>query len=162
MLKCIGVDPGLADTGIGFVTGFGFDVQSYSFGTIQTSKSLPLPERLDVIFARLSRVLKDEKPDLMIVEDVFSLQKYPKSGIMLGKVIGVVLLSGFQSNIPVIEIPVREAKKILTGNGNANKIQLEKAVRSLLNHPEKIKPDHASDALALSLIGLYRYDVKCR
>ncbi|MFH2064047.1 MAG: crossover junction endodeoxyribonuclease RuvC [Pseudomonadota bacterium] len=157
MLKCIGVDPGLADTGIGFVTGVGFDVQSYSFGTIQTSKSLPLPERLDVIFTRLSRVLKDEKPDLMIVEDVFSLQKYPKSGIMLGKVIGVVLLSGFQSNIPIIEIPVREAKKILTGNGNANKIQLEKAVRSLLNHPEKIKPDHASDALALSLIGLYRY-----
>jgi crossover junction endodeoxyribonuclease RuvC len=76
---------------------------------------------------------------------------------MLGKVIGVVLLSGFQSDIPIIEIPVREAKKILTGNGNANKIQLEKAVRSLLNHPEKIKPDHASDALALSLIGLYRY-----
>lgn len=157
MVKCIGVDPGLADTGIGFVTGFGFDIQGYSFGSIQTSKSLPLPERLDIIFSRLLRVLKDEKPDLMIVEDVFSLQKYPKSGIMLGKVIGVVLLSGFQSDIPIIEIPVREAKKILTGNGNANKIQLEKAVRSLLNHPEKIKPDHASDALALSLIGLYRY-----
>jgi crossover junction endodeoxyribonuclease RuvC len=156
MVKCIGVDPGLADTGIGFVTGFGFDIQGYSFGSIQTSKSLPLPERLDIIFSRLLRVLKDEKPDLMIVEDVFSLQKYPKSGIMLGKVIGVVLLSGFQSDIPIIEIPVREAKKILTGNGNADKIQLERAVRSLLNHPEKIKPDHASDDLALSLIGLYR------
>ncbi|RPJ82791.1 MAG: crossover junction endodeoxyribonuclease [Deltaproteobacteria bacterium] len=157
MLKCIGVDPGLADTGIGFVTGFGFDIQSYSFGTIQTSKSLPLPERLDTIFSKLLRVLKDEKPDLMIVEDVFSLTKYPKSGIMLGKVIGVVLLSGFQSNTPVMEIPVREAKKILTGNGNAKKLQLEMAVRSLLHHPEKIQPDHASDALALSLIGLYRY-----
>jgi len=103
------------------------------------------------------RVLKDEKPDLMIVEDVFSLQKYPKSGITLGKVIGVVLLSSFQSNIPVLEIPVREAKKILTGNGNADKGQLEKAVRRLLNHPERIRPDHSSDALALALIGLYRY-----
>jgi len=157
MLKCIGVDPGLADTGIGFVTGVGFDIQGYSFGAIQTSKNLALPERLDIIFSKLLRVLKDEKPDLMIVEDVFSLQKYPKSGIMLGKVIGVVLLSSFQSNIPVLEIPVREAKKILTGSGNADKGQLEKAVRSLLHHPEQIRPDHASDALALALIGLYRY-----
>jgi crossover junction endodeoxyribonuclease RuvC len=157
MLKCIGVDPGLADTGIGFVTGLGFDIQSYSFGAIQTSKSLPFPERLNTIFTKLVRVLKDEKPDLMIVEDVFSLHKYPKSGIILGKVIGVVLLSSFQSNIPVLEIPVREAKKILTGNGNATKIQLEKAVRSLVKHPEKIRPDHASDALALALIGLYRH-----
>ena len=157
MLKCIGVDPGLADTGIGFVSGLGFDVQAYSFGAIQTAKSLPLPERLDIIFSKLMRVLKEEKPDLMIVEDVFSLQRYPKSGIVLGKVVGVVLLAGFQSNTPSMEIPVREAKKILTGNGNANKAQLEKAVRNLLCHPEEIKPDHASDALALSLIGLFRY-----
>ena len=157
MLKCIGVDPGLADTGIGLVSGLGFDVQTYSFGTIQTAKSLPLPERLDIIFSKLMRVLKAETPDLMIVEDVFSLQRYPKSGIMLGKVVGIVLLAGFQSNIPSMEIPVREAKKILTGNGNANKAQLEKAVRNLLRHPEEIKPDHASDALALSLIGLFRY-----
>jgi crossover junction endodeoxyribonuclease RuvC len=103
------------------------------------------------------RVLKKEQPDLMVVEDVFSLQRYPKSGIMLGKVVGVVLLAGFQSNVPSMEIPVREAKKILTGNGNASKAQLERAVRNLLCHPEEIKPDHASDALALSLIGLYRH-----
>jgi len=158
MLKCIGIDPGLADTGVGVVTGLGFDIDSYSFGAIQTSKSLPLPERLDMIFSKLLTVLKDEKPDLMIVEDVFSLEKFPKSGITLGKVTGVILLAGFRSGVPVVEIPVREAKKILTGNGNANKDQLEKAVRHLLSHPEKIQPNHASDALALAVIGQYRYE----
>ncbi len=158
MLKCIGIDPGLADTGVGVVTGLGLDIDSYSFGAIQTSKSLSLPERLDMIFSKLLTVLKDEKPDLMIVEDIFSLEKYPKSGITLGKVTGVILLAGFRSGVPVVEIPVREAKKILTGNGNANKDQLEKAVRHLLSHPERIQPDHASDALALAVIGQYRYE----
>jgi crossover junction endodeoxyribonuclease RuvC len=158
MLKCIGIDPGLADTGVGVVTGLGFNIDSYSFGAIQTSKSLSLPERLDMIFSKLLTVLKDEKPDLMIVEDVFSLEKFPKSGITLGKVTGVILLAGFRSGVPVVEIPVREAKKILTGNGNANKDQLEKAVRHLLSHPERIQPNHASDALALAVIGQYRYE----
>ncbi len=157
MLKCIGIDPGLADTGVGVVTGLGFDIDSYSFGAIQTSKLLSLPERLDIIFSKLLTVLKDGKPDLMVVEDVFSLEKFPKSGIMLGKVTGVILLAGFRSGVPVVEIPVREAKKILTGNGNASKDQLEKAVRHLLGHPERIQPDHASDALALAVIGQYRY-----
>jgi crossover junction endodeoxyribonuclease RuvC len=157
MLKCVGVDPGLADTGVGVVTGFGLDIERYSFGAIQTSKSLSLPERLDMIFSRLLNVLKDEKPDLMVVEDVYSLEKFPKSGITLGKVTGVILLAGFRSGVPVVEIPVREAKKILTGNGNAGKDQLEKAVRHILSHPERIQPNHASDALALAVIGQYRY-----
>jgi len=93
----------------------------------------------------------------MVVEDIFSLQKYPKSGITLGKVTGVILLAGNQLDLPVIEIQVREAKQILTGNGNASKIQLESAVRHFLNLTTPIRPYHASDAIGLALIGLFRY-----
>ena len=93
----------------------------------------------------------------MVVEDVFSLQKYPKSGITLGKVTGVILLAGYQVNVPVTEIPVCEVKKILTGNGNAGKMQIEIAVRHFLNLTTPIRPYHASDALGLALIGLFRY-----
>ena len=93
----------------------------------------------------------------MVIEDIFSLQKYPKSGITLGKVTGVILLAGYQVDVPVTEVPVREAKQVLTGNGNASKMQLERAVRHLLNLSDPISPNHASDALGLALIGLYRY-----
>ena len=92
----------------------------------------------------------------MVVEDIFSLQRYPKSGLSLGKVSGIVLLAGSRVNVPTVEVPVREAKQILTGNGNASKKQLEKAVRNLLNMTAPIKPNHASDAMALALIGLFR------
>ncbi|MBW2296950.1 MAG: crossover junction endodeoxyribonuclease RuvC [Deltaproteobacteria bacterium] len=157
MIKIIGIDPGLSDTGIGIVTGEGLRVREYSYGTVSTSKRESLPGRLAKIYSRLYAILNDEKPNQMIVEDVFSLNQYPKSGITLGKVTGVILLAGYQCDVPVSEVSVRSAKQILTGNGNAGKSQLEKAVRQKLKLQEPIRPDHASDALGLALIGLYRY-----
>ena len=158
MAKIVGIDPGLADTGIGIVTGSGLHVTGYAFGCIHTSKYHSLPVRLDRIYTHLNELLNKEEPDLIVVEDIFSLPRNPKSAISLGKVTGVILLAGNHAKVSVIEIPVREAKKVLSGNGNADKIQLEQSVRYLLNHPKPIRPYHASDALALALIGLYRYD----
>ncbi len=162
MVKIIGIDPGLAATGVGIVSGRGSRIDSYSFGSIHTSKSTSLPSRLDKIFSKLLQILKSEKPDLMVIEDVYSLNRYPKSGIILGQVTGVIQLAGFQAAVPSVEVSVREAKQILTGNGNADKQQLEKAVRHRLNHQTPIKPLHASDAAGLAIIGLYRYQDNIR
>ncbi len=157
MLKIIGIDPGLAATGVGIVRGSSHEIAGYSYGSISTSKETSLPSRLDHIFTKLLNLLQEEKPDLMVLEEVFSLQQYPKSGITLGRVSGVIMLAGSRSGASVVEVPVREAKQVLTGNGNADKNQLERAVRDRLNAPAPIKPNHASDALGLALIGLYRY-----
>jgi crossover junction endodeoxyribonuclease RuvC len=157
MITVIGIDPGLAATGVGVVKGSGQQVNGYSYGAITTSKEDAMAHRLDRIFSKLLQVLNDTRPDLMIVEDVFSLDKYPKSGITLGKVSGVILLASQKAGVAVAEVPVREAKQILTGNGNADKQQLERAVRRILHLTCPIRPLHASDALGLAIIGLYRY-----
>jgi len=156
-MKIIGIDPGLAATGIGIVTGSGFRIDDFSYGSIQTKKGIVLANRLDCIFSKLLELLDSETPELMVIEDIFSLSRYPKSGITLGQVSGIIQLAAARTNIPTVEIPVRETKKILTGNGSANKHQLEKAVRHVLNLSAPIRPYHASDALALALIGLYRF-----
>lgn len=155
-MKVLGIDPGLADTGIGLVRGDGLRVRGFAFGSIATSRKAPQSARLETIYTKLQGLLRREMPDLMVVEDVFSLEKYPKSGILLGKVTGVILLAGCHINVPIQEIPVREAKQVLTGNGNASKAQLEKAVRHVLDLEDPIRPFHASDALGLALIGLFR------
>ena len=158
MIKVIGIDPGLSATGVGIVRGMGLKIDGFSFDSINTSKNISLPSRLDQIFSSLLLVLKDEKPDLMVVEDVFSVEKFPKAGITLGKVTGVVLLAGCRVDVTVAEVSVREAKQVLTGNGNASKMQLEKAVRRLLNLTKPIRPYHASDAMGLAILGLFRYN----
>jgi crossover junction endodeoxyribonuclease RuvC len=157
MIKIIGIDPGLSATGIGIVRGDGQRIDGYSFGSISTSKNNSLPDRLGHIFSKLIQILKEESPDLLVVEDVFSLDRYPKSGITLGQVSGVVMLAGHQADVPSVQVAVREAKQVLTGSGTASKEQLEEAVRHRLKHKTSIRPFHASDALALAIIGLYRY-----
>jgi crossover junction endodeoxyribonuclease RuvC len=156
MTKIVGIDPGLAATGVGVIKGRGLRVAGYSFGCITTSSAMALPQRLDCIFSKLLQLLSVEIPDLVVVEDVFSLREYPKSGISLGQVSGVVMLAACRAGLTCVQVPVREAKQVLTGNGNASKAQLEKAVRRHIDHPEAIRPFHAADALGLALIGLFR------
>ncbi len=156
-MKVVGIDPGLSSTGVGIIQGNGLKVDCFSFGSIETSKNTPLPGRLDNIYSGLISLLQKEQPDLLVIEDVFSLKKYPRSGITLGQVSGVILLAGFRAGVRAIQVPVREAKQVLTGNGNADKRQMEQAVRHQLNLKNRIQPDHASDALGMALIGLYRY-----
>jgi crossover junction endodeoxyribonuclease RuvC len=158
MIKVIGIDPGLADTGIGIVRGTGVKGSRFCLRQHLHFQSGSRRCRLEQIYAKTCQVLADEKPDLMVLEDVFSLEKYPKSGIVLGKVCGVLLLAGTQSGVPLTEVPVRQAKQILTGNGKATKEQLERAVRRTLCAPSPIRPFHASDALGLALIGLFRHN----
>ncbi len=158
----MGIDPGLASTGIGLVSGSFAVINNYSFGSINTSKHYTQPVRLNTIYTKLVDLLKKEQPDIMVVEDVFVYGKNPKSGIILGKVLGIMLLAGDRYGVPVIELPVKTVKKILTGSGSASKKQLEMSVRRILKHYCCIKPDHASDALGLALAGLFRYGKKLK
>ena len=156
-IKVVGIDPGLAGTGIGVVEGDLRDIQEYSFGSIETGPADPIHFRLNTIYTKTQTFLKAQKPDIVVIEDIYSLEKYPGSGIMLGKVSGVLLIAAYQAGLDVEEIPVREVKKIVSGNGNADKHQMERAVRNVLDHHEKIRPFHASDALGLALAGYYRH-----
>ncbi len=157
-VKVLGIDPGLAATGIGIITGLGTKVRDFAYGAVTTSQAIPQAQRLEKIYSRLNDLLRDEQPQLLVIEAVFSLEKYPQSAISLGKVCGVIQLAAYQNGCPLKEIAVREAKQVLTGNGNAGKEQLEKAVRRELGCEAPIRPFHASDALGLALIGLFRYD----
>ncbi len=67
-------------------------------------------------------------------------------------------MASYKAGVKIEEVSVREVKKVVSGNGNADKFQVEKATRHILNHKEPIRPFHASDAMALALTGLFRYE----
>ncbi|MBI5845907.1 MAG: crossover junction endodeoxyribonuclease RuvC [Deltaproteobacteria bacterium] len=152
----MGIDPGLASTGLAVVTGDSLRVAAYSFGVVRTAASTATSLRLLHIFEEIRAAVEAKKPDLIVVEGVYTLSRHPKSSILLGKATGAIMAAGAFCGVSVEEVAVREAKKVLTGNGSATKEQLELAVRSRLGRTEAIRPSHASDALALALVGLYR------
>jgi len=157
MVKVVGIDPGLAGTGIGVIEGSRQKILGYSFGSIATRAEDPVNCRLNTIYSKVLNFLCEQKPDHVVIEDIYSLEKYPRSGIILGKVSGAILVATYKAGLSVEEIPVREVKKIISGNGSADKYQVERSVRNLLNHKKPIRPFHASDALGLALTGYYRY-----
>ncbi len=157
MVKIAGIDPGLAGTGVALIHGDGTNIAGYSFGSINTDKQDSISLRLNIIYSKISDFFSEHTPNLVVIEDIFSLGKYPNSGITLAKVSGVLLLAAFKAGIKVEEIAVREAKKIVSGSGSADKHQVERSVRDILGHGEPIRPFHASDALALAVCGYYRF-----
>lgn len=152
----MGIDPGLAATGIAVASGENLRVSSYSFGVIRTEAAAPTASRLLRIFTEIREAVETRKPDLMVIEGVYTLPRHPKSSLLLGKAIGAIMAAGAFCGVEVREVAVREAKKVLTGSGAATKEQLEQAVRKKLGRTEPIKPSHASDAMALALVGLFR------
>ncbi|MBU2631599.1 MAG: crossover junction endodeoxyribonuclease RuvC, partial [Proteobacteria bacterium] len=106
MIKVVGIDPGLAGTGIGVIEGNKKEILGYSFGSISTNAKDPIHLRLYTIYSKILAFLCEKKPDRVVIEDIYSLEKHPGSGIMLGKVSGVLLVAAYNAGLDVEEIPV--------------------------------------------------------
>ncbi|HXX53411.1 MAG TPA: crossover junction endodeoxyribonuclease RuvC [Thermodesulfovibrionales bacterium] len=151
----LGIDPGLASTGFGAIRCGKAASSLVSCGYIKTSPGQHISHRLFQIHSDVNHLIHSLRPDLIAIENVFSLVKYPKAGILLGGVLGIIYLSVFQNDILMIEITPREVKNSLAGYGGADKDQMRKTVKKMLNIPD-LKSFHASDALAVALAAFYR------
>jgi len=155
-IKAIGIDPGLATTGFAIVETLERHGRACHWGNIKTSSDLPFSERLNIIYTQLSEILSHWHPQLMVMEDIYVYNKYPKAAIQLGAVRGVIYLVAQHKKIDTCEMKPTEVKSALTGNGRASKQQVEKTTQKILDIKETIKSNHASDALALAITGLSR------
>ncbi len=154
--RAIGIDPGLAATGYAVVGTFAKGGELCRWGGIKTDSKLEIPQRLQIIHNNIIEIVRKWQPTVMVVEDVYVFDRYPKAAIQLGEVRGVIYLAAQDNNIKVVKIRPTEVKSCLAGNGRATKEQVNRAVSRILTLQEVIKPDHASDAAALALVGLSR------
>ncbi|MEW6585826.1 MAG: crossover junction endodeoxyribonuclease RuvC [Nitrospirota bacterium] len=151
----LGIDPGLSSTGFGAIR-CRMDIPALlTCGHLKTSSKDRVPNRLYQIHTDMEQLLQSLHPDLVAVENVFSLVRYPKAGMLLGSVLGIVYVSAFHHNIPMVEITPREVKNALAGYGGASKQQVRTRVKKLLNIG-RLQSLHASDALAVALTAFYR------
>lgn len=151
----LGIDPGLANTGFGALRCDGKTPVLVKCGSIKTFTTDTVPNRLMQIHDDVNRVIEQVKPDLFAIEDVFSLVRYPRAGILLGSVLGVLYVAARQKGLPVQEIAPKEIKNALVGSGNAGKKQIKDAVAATLK-VGNISSFHAADALAVALAAHYR------
>jgi len=73
----------------------------------------------------------------------------------VGQAKGVVLLALAEAGLEIEEYTPNDIKLAITGYGSADKGQVQRMVKSLLNLETIPKPDDAADALAVAICHLH-------
>ncbi len=152
-LIVVGIDPGLANLGIGVVREQGVTPHYLHAELVKTSSETSSPQRLAFIYKAVKNVLELHKPDALAIEAQF-FQLQPGTAFKVGEAVGVVLLACAQLEIPVFEYSPKEVKAAVVGTGSASKDQIMFMVRAMLQLPKTPSSNHAADALALALTHL--------
>lgn len=147
----MGIDPGTATVGYGVVQFTPRDDFEYiSSGTIQTPSSMSAGKRLNMIRADLIELITLFKPDILSVEAIFFF-KNAKTVVPVAQARGIILEVAASFDLDTFEYTPMQVKLQIAGHGRAEKIQVQEAVMRTLALREIIKPDDASDALALAV-----------
>ena len=146
----LGIDPGLATTGYGVINKDNRAFRHVAHGAILTKKSDAHEARLLCLSRALKKIVKQFHPRVAAVEELF-IYKNLKTAMFVSQARGAILLTLAECRIPVYQFTPLEVKQALTGYGRAEKLQMQKMVKTVLGLLEIPKPDDAADALAVAL-----------
>ncbi len=150
-MRILGIDPGLATVGIGLIEAEGGRFKALDWLTITTQKG-EMPGRLKELSDDLSAYITEMKPDLVVMEKLyFSVNR--KTAMDVAHARGALLLTVAQHALELIEPNPMELKSAITGDGKADKKQMQQMITRILNLAEVPTPDDAADALCLAVFG---------
>ena len=147
----LGVDPGLTRCGVGVIEAGAY--RRLSFIHVDVVRSDPHESqdlRLLKIYDGLCAKMDEFIPDTVSIERVFA-QENRNTVLGTAQAAGMAMLAAAQRGIPVALHTPTESKKAITGNGKAEKIQMERMVARILNLNALPTPADAADALAIAI-----------
>jgi len=148
-MKILGIDPGLCTTGYGLITDDKFKI--VEAGVIRTETKKPIQDRVKTIFDEITVIVKEHKPDVLVLEKIYSHYKHPTTSILMGHARAMACLVCGEFDIKLVNYPSTRVKKAVTGNGHASKYQVQRMVQSLLRLKTPPEPVDVSDALAIAI-----------
>ena len=146
----MGIDPGYATRGYGVIKKDGARLTAIDYGVIQTPKDESIPVRLAMLDDALTAIINKFSPDVVSVEELF-FNTNITTGIKVAQARGVILLCAVKKCGKLYEYTPLQIKQALTGNGRAEKHQVQFMVKALLGLDKVPKPDDVADALAAAI-----------
>ena len=158
-MLAMGIDPGNAICGFGFVELNGNSLHNAGFGVIRTTPSMRRSERLKVIYDRLDELIREKRPDVVGVEKLF-FNRNVTTAMTVSEARGVILLAIENNSIPLLEPTPLQVKQAVVGYGQATKEQVTYMTQRLLCLEKKPTPDDAADALAIAICSAHSSSVE--
>lgn len=155
--RIAGVDPGSLRMGVAqiqFLRASPETVVGFSAAALTAQSKNSMGERLAELSRQMRTWLKDEPPEIVVLEKVF-LGKNVQSAFTLGQSRGAALAVLGEFRIHTDEVAVRSARKAVCGRGEASKEDIRRSLEVLLGGKGRLDglPLDASDALALAYFG---------
>ena len=148
-MTILGIDTSLRSTGFGVLSVEGSRLRAVDYGNIRNAPKLPLTACLKAIHAKVAELIAVYSPDVMAIESVI-YGKNAGTMLVLGEARGAVITAAVDAGVPIYEYEPRRMKMAVCGNGLAEKIQVQRMVKTLLALPELPQND-AADALGLAI-----------
>lgn len=152
----LGIDPGLALTGYGFIEEQENSYRCIASGTVRTSKETPGALRLVEIYDRITELIVRYQPRSLAIEKLFFC-KNVRTALQVGEARGTIILAAAKSNLDLYEYTPLQVKQAVAGYGQADKLQVQRMVGLLLKLSQKFSTDDEADALAVALCHLQHF-----
>lgn len=150
-MRILGIDPGFATLGYAFLDFDGVNMRNIvDYGCITTTKDIPFAERMSEIGRDFQELIALYQPSVMVIEEVY-FSKNVKTAIKVAEARGVISYLAHSNNIECHDINPLQVKLNLTGDGKADKQQVQKMLQQSLQLAAIPSPDDAADALAIAL-----------
>jgi len=150
-VRILGIDPGLGITGYGVVDSKNGTIFLKEAGVIRTSGKKRIQSRLEIIAANIREIIDEHKPDICILEELYSHYRHPTTSILMAHARGVICLVCEQKKVQLIGYPVKRIRKAILGNGNASKEQIQRMIQNIFSLKKPPQPVDITDALALAV-----------
>jgi crossover junction endodeoxyribonuclease RuvC len=143
-------------TGYGLLEGAATASVVLAAGVINTTTDLEFETRLRIIYDGVHDLLIKYTPDVVVLEDLYTEYKFPRTALLMAHARGVICLAAGQCGVPIVALAPAEMKRAVAFHGAASKEQVQHAVGRILNLAAPPHPSHVADALALAWTGLSR------
>ncbi len=158
-MRVLGVDPGLARTGVAVVEGAPGALRLVHAGCIDTHPGRPDAQRLTTLFAELEALITLHRPEVGAVEQLFFATNRT-TAMRVGEARGVVLCALARAGLEIAEYTPPQVKEAVAGYGGAAKAQVGRMVRTLLGVDHVDGPDDTADACAVAICHHHRARMK--
>lgn len=149
-MRILGIDPGYGIVGFGIIDCTNSGTKVVDYGAISTPKEMRLPERLLIIEESFEKIIAEYKPDEIAIEELFFFRNLT-TVIPVAEARGVIVTCCYKHCKKVFEYTPLQIKQALTGNGRAEKQQVQFMVKNVLGLGTAPKPDDVADALAVAI-----------
>jgi crossover junction endodeoxyribonuclease RuvC len=151
----LGIDPGLERTGYAVIAGRRPPLRLVEAGLIRLDPRHSLSERLAELADALQHLIETRTPHTMVCEAIYAHYKHPRTAILMAHARGVILAIARKAGLELVTVSATQAKKALTGNGRASKIQVQRGVATAFRLKGVLEPHDVADAAAIALCGAH-------